>query len=417
MRIGMFTDTYHPAVNGVSFVIDITKRGLEELGHEVYLFAPKPGVRGEDSNDPYIIRYPAIKGVSWEEDMTSMFFPPREIKRIKNLELDLIHFFTPDQVGLLGALAAIKNDTPLVAQYSTDIIEYARYYPGVLKALLAFPIGAPLLLKDMSKHWRKIVPFLESGGNNGLDMWRQRFVVQFINALHAKTGTVLALSPKMYNKLMSFDPDYDITLLPTGVNPSPEDKTAAQELRDELKLNGKKVVLSVGRLGQEKNIELLIEAFSLLREQNENVFLLIVGGGEYAKTLEKISAEILPPDSYHFSGIIEHELLPAYYGASDVFAFPSLTDTQGLVLNEAAGQSLPIVAIDKQVNEVAEEGKNTLYAMNNEVDFCSKLTELLENEELNDEYSKASRELAAKFDEKTQIKKLVEIYESIIARH
>jgi len=156
MRIGLFTDTYLPINNGISYVVQLTRSGLEALGHEVYIFAPSP-----DSNyveaDPNIIRFRAIKGVTYEEDLTSVFFPPLQLQKINKLNLDIIQFFTPNQIGLLGLMAGLRYDIPVISQYSTDIYQYVDYYPAAEKVILAFPIAAPIILKGRLKSWGRAI--------------------------------------------------------------------------------------------------------------------------------------------------------------------------------------------------------------------------------------------------------------------
>lgn len=127
MRIGLFSDTYLPTTNGISYVLQIMQKRLEELGHEVYIFAPATNLRGEEPDDnDHVFRFPAIEGVFFDEQLTSVFFPSRAMKKIKALKLDVIHFFTPSQIGLMGAYAAIREDIPLISQYSTDQIGRAH---------------------------------------------------------------------------------------------------------------------------------------------------------------------------------------------------------------------------------------------------------------------------------------------------
>lgn len=415
MRIGLFTDTYHPAVNGIAFVVDILRKGLEDLGHEVYIFAPKPSVLYKEK-DKNIIRYTAIKGITWDEEMTSVFFPPVEIRRIKSLNLDVAHFFTPDQVGLLGAYAAIKNKVPLVGQHSTDIYEYSRYYGGTIKGLIDFPIGAPLLLKDLTRKWKKIVPLL--GREDSSEMWRQRFLVQFLNALYEKCETVIVPSSKMHKQLLSWEPEYDITLLPTGVDPIPFKKSDVTHVRKQLDLtDDDRVVLYVGRLGQEKNIELLIEAFASINAKVPKSKLIITGESKYRPTLEELAERLLEPGTYKFTGKIRRQKLGAYYGMADVFVFPSVTDTQGLVLHEAAGAGLPLVIVDKEVSEMVRDGKNGYICKPAAEDVSKSVSKILNNPKLRAAMSQASKKLAREYSEASQAKKQEEIYQKIISNY
>ncbi|MFS8119954.1 MAG: glycosyltransferase, partial [Microcoleus sp.] len=129
MRIGIFTDTYRPSINGIVFVVESTKQQLEALGHEVYVFCPARSFRPSKhadilEEDGHIIRFSSVKGAFYDDYDTSLFFPPRVLRRIRELDLDVIHFLTPGQVGIMGVYAAYKTDTALVAQHCTDLRQY-----------------------------------------------------------------------------------------------------------------------------------------------------------------------------------------------------------------------------------------------------------------------------------------------------
>ena len=109
MKIGIFTDTYRPAVNGVVYVTETLRRTFEAAGHEVYIFAPAANLSSK-SDDDHIIRFPAVKSMVTGEDNLSLFFPPAVLKQIKELNLDMLHFLTPLQVGLMAIYAGKKEN-------------------------------------------------------------------------------------------------------------------------------------------------------------------------------------------------------------------------------------------------------------------------------------------------------------------
>jgi glycosyltransferase involved in cell wall biosynthesis len=414
MKIGLFTDTYHPAVNGICFVIDITRKQLEALGHEVFIFAPKPSIRYKEIDD-HIRRYPSIRGVDWEEDMTSIFFPPREVRYIRNLNLDIIHFFTPDQVGLLGAYASIRKDIPLVAQHSTDIINYADYYSGYMKALLALPLVVPVALREIAKDWRKLLPRLEE---KRFSKQRKRITQQYLAALYGRCDGVIALSPRMDKQLKSWHGNLSMTMIPTGVDPLPFEKGDVESMRKEFQLSQKnKVVLYVGRIVQEKNLEMLIEAFAFLVQKIPDAKLMFVGNGDYLEATKDFASQFLDEDQFIFTGNLDHNKLGAIYELGDVFAFPSLTDTQGLVLNEAANAGLPLVTAVDDMNEVISNNENGMVVGDSAREFSKALFEILSSKTLYKKMSDKSRDLASNYSALEQTKILVDYYHEVIERH
>ena len=126
MRIGLFTDTYRPSVNGITYVVESLKQQLEALGHEVYIFCPGKSLRPDKqpeliSEDDHILRFPSIRSGFFDEFDISLFLPRRVVEEIAAMELDIIHVFTPSQIGLLGINAALTHDMPVVIQHCTDI--------------------------------------------------------------------------------------------------------------------------------------------------------------------------------------------------------------------------------------------------------------------------------------------------------
>ncbi|MEP6710091.1 MAG: glycosyltransferase, partial [Candidatus Saccharibacteria bacterium] len=164
MRIGLFTDTYRPSINGIVFVVESLKKHLEAEGHEVFIFCPARSMRPSQhvarfDEDEHVIRFPSIKGAFYDDYDTSLFFPPRVLSQIRDLDLDVIHFFTPGQVGLMGVYASFKTNTPLIAQHCTDLREYVEHYRAnmLLPGLLALVGILPFTVKINGKDLRHIM--------------------------------------------------------------------------------------------------------------------------------------------------------------------------------------------------------------------------------------------------------------------
>lgn len=426
MRIGLFTDTYRPTINGIVFVVESLKCQLESLGHEVYVFCPArtmtPNRKAEYADeDPRIIRFPSFKSGFFDDFDFTLFFPPTMLRRINDLDLDVIHIFTPSQVGLLGINAAVRHDTPLVVQHSTDLYEFVEHYPAVLPGVLALVgIVFPMSVKLKGKDIREIVKMYRP--HSTATKWNRAIIAKAMTMLYSKADATIALSRKSQKQLQSWqnkDYRYDVTLLPNGVNaiPAPSSKTLA-EFRDKWGLSEKDEVFGfVGRLGEEKNLPVLIKAMDIVGKARPRAKLMFVGDFDYRETLEAMAAESKYPDRIIFTGSMPRETLGVAYAAFDVFAFPSLKDTQGWVLHESAHTRLPIVLIDREVSEVVEDGKNGYYAKNNATDVARKVVALLSSPTKRAKFGEHSKELAAKFTEKKQTKKLEKLYEYIIAHH
>ena len=351
MRIGLFTDSYRPSINGIVYVVESLKRELEALGHEVYVFCPaksiSPSKQAEllhEDDNSRIIRFRSIKGAFFDDYDTSVFFPPVVQRQIANMNLDVVHIFTPSQIGLLGVKAANKNNIPLVVQHCTDLYEFVDHYPAVLPGALAlagivFPLSVKLNGQDLLEVAKLYRP------RNGVTKWNKDIIERVITILYSKADAVIALSRKSRDQLQSWqteDYSYKITLMPNGVNALPKPKT--ERIKEFRKQWGLGVV----------------------------------------------------------------------YEVMKVFTFPSLKDTQGWVLHEAAHAGKPIVIIDTEVSEVVKDGINGYFAENTPESVAEKVISILKSPKKQAEFSAESKKLARKFTERSQVKKLEKLYQSLI---
>lgn len=427
MRIGLFTDTYHPSINGIVYVVDSLKRELEALGHEVFVFCPAKSIRPHKHadilrEDAHIIRFPSFKSGFFDDFDMSVFFPPRVIAQIRELELDVVHIFTPSQVGMIGVRAAYKSDIPFVIQHCTDLYEFSANYPNVLPGVLALvSIVLPTTIKLDGKDVRELIKLYRP--RRGVVRWNQDIIERAITIVYSKADAVIALSRKSLNQLKSWQRDesyqYDLTLLPNGVDalPVPTPEAVTMFRRQHGIADDDEVYGFVGRLGEEKNLPILIQALPYILARRPRARLLFVGDFEYRKTLEWMAGESGYGDRVTFTGAIPREQLGVAYQTFDVFTFPSLKDTQGWVLHEAAHAGLPIVIIDREVSEVVRDGENGYYADNIPENVAMKVADILSDDAMRARFGAASRALAATFTERHQVEALVTLYEDAIRHH
>lgn len=426
MRIGLFTDTYRPSINGIVFVVETLKKRLEEEGHEVFIFCPAKAIRPStvelEFEDDHIVRFPSIKGAFFDDYDTSIFFPPRVVQQIRDLELDVIHVFTPSQVGLVGVQAAWKNDTPFIMQHSTDLYEFVEHYPSVLPGVLALiGIVLPFTLKLRGQDVREILKLYRP--RRGVTKWNQAIIESAITIMYSKADAVIALSRKSVDQLCSWQHhenyEYDVTLMPNGVDALPKPRPAqVDEFRKQFDIRKSDEVFGfVGRIAAEKNLDILIKVAQKVCRERPNAKLMFVGDFEYRATLEEKARKSKVADRIIFTGAMPRQELGVAYAAMDVFVFPSLKDTQGWVLHEAAHAGLPIVIIDQKLSEVTYDGVNALFAKNNASDLARKITMLLRSKKTRETYGAESKKFARRYSEKRQIKSLIKLYETIIESH
>lgn len=450
MRIGLFTDSYHPASNGVVVVVDSLRRELEAAGHEVYIFAPDSSIAPKAvklgakihskmpekiasfidthasklpkmmHDDPHIIRLPAIQG----EIQFAFFMPPQLLQTVRELKLDVIQFFTPDQLGLMAAYAARKTGAILIGQHSTDIYEFSKNYPAIILGCFIggfLENGAHKLSMQQRRKFAKIYFSRHRFESN--EKWGQRLVAGYTAMLYSGCDGVVAVSQKSANQLNNFakrvDEKFNLRVIPTGVDilPRPEDFTIKiADFRKKFAFDDNdEIILNFGRMAEEKNLTLLISAFSYIAKDHPHAKLVFAGDYVYLEALKSIARKSHFADRIVFIGRYERADLPVICATAKLFAFPSLTDTQALVLNEAAGQGLPIVMIDRTgVNDVFRNGENGFFAHNSARDFAKKCDIILSDHKTRQKFSRRSSELAKNFSENNQTADLVKFYRELL---
>ncbi len=415
MKIGIFSDRYLPLSDGICTSIETFRLELEKMGHEVYVFAPKPSWRFKAPSDR-IIFFTAIKGLFFEDYLTSFFFPPQALKQIDRLNLDVIHYQTPGPIGLLGAYYALRKKIPLVTTYHTDLFEYVKHYPAVLPGTIGLSLLAPVITGGNMDEYRNALSSIKP--ELSVDKWNQKIVVRGLTLVHNHCDLVITPSTKIQKQLQSWGTKSRLAVLPTGVD---KITTTAREIESVRKQYGlspdDRVIIFVGRIGTEKNVGLLIKAFNTVGRHDERAKLLIVGDGDDLDFFRNEAANSPFGDRITFTGWIQHDKLGAYYDIASVFVNPSLTETQGLSTNEAAWAGLPIIIVDPEVSEVVTDRENGFVAKASPRDLSSKLIKILDNPELQAEMGTHSVDYAANFSASKQAAKLLRLYEETIEHY
>jgi 1,2-diacylglycerol 3-alpha-glucosyltransferase len=176
-------------------------------------------------------------------------------------------------------------------------------------------------------------------------------------------------------------------------------------------------VLYVGRIGSEKNLGLLIDAFGHVAPRCRRARLLLIGPGDEDGRFRAQAAATPYADRITFTGRMKRADLGAFYALADVFAFPSMCDTQALVVNEAAWASTPLVLADQKISQIFEDGVSGLSSTGTAEDFGDKISVLLEERNLAARMGIAARELATRLTVRTQAAKLARLYEETLIRH
>ncbi len=173
-----------------------------------------------------------------------------------------------------------------------------------------------------------------------------------------------------------------------------------KELKKELGIKSKYVVLYVGRLTKEKGLFTLLKAFKKISSSYDNVTLLIVGEGRLRDTLENFTGK-KEIDNVRFEGFIKNKKLPRYYAIADIFVLPSRNEPWGVVTTEAMACALPLILSDKVGcrGDLLKVGKNGFCFENGKfLQLASYIERFLENPISIEKMGNNSRNIIKKFD-------------------
>lgn len=307
MKIGIFTDTYTPQINGVTSVVRELERALTRQGHDVYIFAPAY-FHEQRCENGHIFRFPALNARFHKESRVVIPYDRRAFSVFK--ELDVVYSHTPFSMGLVALRAARKYELPHVHTYHTLFTEYLHYLPRFIRPT------------------RRMA---------------ERISAAFCNRCDAITTPSVA----MREELLKYGVQKPIYILPFGVDLEPFERPLQIDARAALGLEpDERLLLYTGRLGAEKNLKFLLRAFrQILDGSAQPLRLVLAGDGPYRPQLEQYAHELQLHNRVIFTGYIPREQLTDYYRAADLFVFASKTETQGLVLMEAMAAGLPAVAV------------------------------------------------------------------------
>ena len=376
MKILLITATYLPSANGVAISINRLFTELKKLGHEVYILAPNSSGRLKDGGG--IIRYPSLSNPMVKDYPIPLLPINRNvIKLLTKEKFDIVHAHHPFYISFFADLVSTLNNVPFVFTHHT---RYDEYIKTTLKFLPKKITG------KIAKYTARRV--------------------------YKNADVVVAPSNAIKKYLLKKRIGAPIEVIPTGLSGFNKIKPSKMELREKFEIpKSKRVLLCVSRLGEEKNILLLLKATKLLPRE---YYLVLVGSGPQVNQLEKYAKEHSINGKVKFVGKVPHERVSEYYKLSDIFVFPSKTETQGLALLEAAYFGLPTVAVSSDVNKEWIVKGAGMISKNNPTAFKSAILEVgrLDREIV----KKRSKEFAKKHTSKRMAKEMVKLYENAIRK-
>lgn len=378
MRIGIFTECYKPVMNGVAVSIESFKNALEEKGHEVFIFAPE---NPKAASEHHVYRFPSISDKSGR--LYPIIFPSIEIQKTYLPEdivskLDIIHAQHMFTAGRLARYVAKKYDKPLVYTYHTLIAEYTHYV-GIFSPIVR------LYLINMSK--------------------------RFCNSC----DQIITPSNPMKKILKSYGITTPIEVIMTGIEPKNYKKIDNRALKKELKIESDvKILLYLSRIAKEKNLEFLFRSYKKIRKSYPSCHLLMVGGGPEEDWCKDRIKNLGLSKYITMTGMVPKEEANRYFGQADIFVFPSVSETQGIVIAEAMASGTPPVAVGKMGPlDLIQNGKDGYLTKQTVNDFSEKVLDLLNNDKKCEQFAHHGLLRIDEFSNDTSVKKLIKLYKEL----
>ncbi len=389
MRIGIFTDTYLPDINGVVSSVELLRKKLEDNGHDAYVICTYKG-HAKVKKEGKIIRLPGVEvkqlyGYALTSPLHFLY-----IEELKALNLDLIHAETEFGVGIFANIVASNLGLPLVRTYHTTYEDYTHY-----------------------------VNFINS---KTLDKGLKKFVVSWSKLYCDNCVKLITPSKKTMEMLTSYGVKTPIDIVPTGVELERFkdeninfDKVA--EIKKEVKLkNNEKLLIFVGRIAQEKSIDSIIKAFEKVKENNLALKLMIIGDGPSLTELKELTNSLSLNDYIYFMGKKPFDEVANYYKAADGFISASTSETQGMTYIEALASGLMVLAhFDEVLEDIVKEGENGYFFKDDVYSSIEKFNSLTK-EELNNKKENCISSIT-QYDAETFGKESIRIYEEAIKEY
>lgn len=376
LRIGLFTDTYAPQVNGVSISLQLISEGLKNRGHQVTIFAPRfPGYKDDQPN---VMRLPSLKYLNNPPIYVAVLGSPRSTWSLTRKHFDVLHAHSPASVGLLAYLTASTKRLPLIYTYHTSITDYTHY--------IKF-IGGTRIIK-YAAGW-----FSSASTNLG--------------------DQIVVPSPKFQRLLLAQKVTRPINVIPNGIDLS-SFKAAknAGSLRNRLGIKSDApILLTVGRMDPEKRLEFIVDAFEILSKRVPNAHLVFAGDGSSRKGLEEKVSGTSAKDRIHFLGMVNRAELPNILHDADLFLSASTTEVHPISVIEAIASGLPLVVVKDEAFEgmVDNDQNGYLTPLDLQV-YADTITDLLADHEKLERFGKHSTELSEKYSIEGQVKALEKLY-------
>ena len=339
LRLAVVTETYPPEVNGVAVTVARLIEGLLLRGHEIDLVRPRQSLRGPQATAVEGLQELLMRGMPIPRyPQLRMGLPAKAalVSQWQRRRPDLVHVATEGPLGWSAVQAARKLRLPVSADFRTNFHAYSRHY--------------------------------------GL-RWLNKTILTYLRKFHNRADLTLVPTETLRQELaaMGFE---RLSVVGRGVDTQRFDPALRSPLvraRWGAAVDDP-VVLYVGRLAAEKNLDLLIRAYQAMKQRRKSLRLVVIGEGPMADDLATQCPDAL------LLGVQGGLELAQSYASADVFLFPSRTETYGNVTAEALASGLAVVAFDyAAARELIINGHNGWTSgLQDEEGFVRRACEVLE---------------------------------------
>ncbi len=392
MKIALFSDTYIPDINGVATSTNILRNELIKLGHDVLVVTSELPSDSDyhDRFDDQVLRVPGLEIQALYGYRACNIYSFKGMREIKRFAPEVIHVQTEFGIGIFGRIAGETLNVPVVYTYHTMWEDYSHYVN---------PINSETVDTVLKK------------------------VITKISQLYSnKCQELIVPSLKTKDALEHYGITQNhINIIPTGLeldrfDPANKNEQLILKLKKEYNIENHFVLTFLGRIAQEKSIDVIINALKEVVKVNKNIKCLIVGGGPQLEELKELVRDDDISQYIIFTGPQSGQLVPAHYHISDVFISASLSETQGLTYIEAMASGIPVIArYDDQLKDVVESGHNG-YFFKEENELPELILKMMSIDLSS--MKKNALETAKKYSGETFAKKVLEVYKNgIVNKH
>jgi glycosyltransferase involved in cell wall biosynthesis len=376
MRIGLLTDIYKPALNGITNFVSLHKRELERRGHEVWVFTPE--YTGYQDDEPRVVRFKAIP--LSDSGYRLGFGYDQNVRRFL-AEMDILHAQTLFLSGIIATTLGQRFGIPVV------FTNHTRYDLSVQQHVPRFlsPLADTLLETCFSTFTQHC-------------------------------DLVVAPTISIRNLMQAWGTKCRMEIVPNGIDLEACRNPRIRHGRAEVGvLEDDRVAVFVGRMSVEKNVPFLLHAFSLAIKEVSNAHLLLVGGGPELGSYRELASELGIDERVHFTGWVPYEEIPGYLLLADFFVTASVTEVHPLTVLEAVATGIPVLGIHSPgIADIVEHERNGILTAADAAIFALNMAHLFQDNALRAQLAEGANATGQRYSIVNTTQRYIELYQKLI---